>query len=229
MKSALAAFLGILVTASLFAALALLQGERIKGVYIPLKGVSIEFVREVEEPPKARERLEERRRMVDVVYKKPKVFSFDKLLESPFRKKAILERFPMEKILFDFSVNPELKFGLKIPPPPSNPFKGSSPKGSMGHVGDGLGMEQPPVLISSLKPSYPYRARRLGVEGVVVVKMLVGEDGRVKKVKILKADPPGFFEDAVISAVKSWRFVPAKEDGKPVPCWVVKPIRFRLD
>ncbi len=100
-----------------------------------------------------------------------------------------------------------------------------SPKPGVGH---GIYGDSSPVLVSYVKPFYPFRAREMGIEGVVVVKLLVDEKGRVKKVKVLKSSPPGVFERSVISAVRSWRFIPAKEDGRPVPCWVVKPIKFKL-
>lgn len=89
-------------------------------------------------------------------------------------------------------------------------------------------VDDPPSLRTS-SIEYPDRARQRDIEGSVRVTVLVGTDGRVKKLQILEANPPGVFEDAVREAVPNWTFNPARYRGRPVEAWVTIPIPFRLN
>lgn len=72
------------------------------------------------------------------------------------------------------------------------------------------------IALVRINPLYPMRARRLGQEGYVKVRVHVGKDGKPKKVEILEAQPPGVFERSVIRALKRWKFKPKTVGGKPV-------------
>lgn len=68
--------------------------------------------------------------------------------------------------------------------------------------------------VSTPPPSYPAAARAAGITGKVVVRLTIDESGAVKDAKIVKGDPN--FDDAVLAAVKGWKYEPAKhQDGKP--------------
>ena len=101
------------------------------------------------------------------------------------------------------------------PPPPKTRF-------NMDEV------DRKPVSVSAMQPVYPYRARRMAIEGFVDVKFLVDRDGKTRDVTILKAKPDGVFEKSVKSALTRWRFNPAIKDGKPVETWVMTTVRFVL-
>lgn len=73
----------------------------------------------------------------------------------------------------------------------------------------------------------PAAARARNLSGRVVLSLLIGADGRVKAVKVLQADPPGVFEDAVIAAVRGWEFSPATYRDRPVEVWATLPIEFQ--
>ena len=75
----------------------------------------------------------------------------------------------------------------------------------------------------------PERAKQREIEGEVRVSVLVGRDGRVKRMKVLEASPPGVFEEVVLNTVGNWTFRPASYDGEPVESWVTIPIPFRLN
>lgn len=75
-------------------------------------------------------------------------------------------------------------------------------------------------------PAYPDDARKQGIEALVVVKFVVGEDGEVSDVKIVKGHP--LFDEVVLAAVRSWSFEPATLDGKPVRMARMVKIPFRL-
>ena len=61
---------------------------------------------------------------------------------------------------------------------------------------------------------YPDRARAARIEGVVVVRYDVTANGAVVNAVVEAADPPGYFEDAALAVVRSWRFRPPVEAGE---------------
>jgi TonB family protein len=79
------------------------------------------------------------------------------------------------------------------------------------------------------KPHYPYVARRRGYEGIVVLKVLVMEDGRVGEIRIEESSGFEILDEAAIKSVRKWVFSPAKRNGIPVSSWVKIPIRFELN
>ena len=79
------------------------------------------------------------------------------------------------------------------------------------------------------KPPYPLLARRMGAEGVVVLRVLVRDDGSVAKVVVAKSSGFVMLDEAAAKTVRAgWRFIPARLNGKPVESWVDVPIRFVL-
>jgi protein TonB len=74
---------------------------------------------------------------------------------------------------------------------------------------------------------YPDIARRNGVEGQVLVGVLVGKDGRPEKTQVIESDNE-LLNQAAISAVRETVFTPAIQNGTPVRLWVRIPIVFKL-
>ena len=88
---------------------------------------------------------------------------------------------------------------------------------------------RPMQLVSGAGPVYPVAAKAEGMEGNVVVRYGVSIDGRVINARIDSAEPAGMFEDAAITAVRSWRYNPALRDGEPVAVEnVISVVRFKL-
>ena len=77
-------------------------------------------------------------------------------------------------------------------------------------------------------PQYPRQARRLGKEGVVVLKLFIDENGRLVNVQVVKDPGYGLAEAAAVEAVKSSSFQPAKHIGTPVACRCLLPVKFVL-
>lgn len=84
----------------------------------------------------------------------------------------------------------------------------------------------PPEPISRVAPVYPERAREARVGGVVIVKALVGTDGRVRATRIARSIAE--LDSAAIACVKQWRFKPATSSGVPIASWTDVPVRFLL-
>ena len=79
-------------------------------------------------------------------------------------------------------------------------------------------------------PPYPLVARRLGVEGVVLLEVVVAPDGRPAEVRVLRSSGFAPLDDSAAATVRQrWRFLPARRGGTAVQSRVTVPIRFRLD
>ena len=63
---------------------------------------------------------------------------------------------------------------------------------------------------------YTEEARQAGLEGTVVLDLIVGEDGRVREVKVVQGLGGGLSE-AAVAALKGCHFTPGERDGRPVP------------
>jgi TonB family protein len=84
-----------------------------------------------------------------------------------------------------------------------------------------------PVMISVEKPSYTEKARDNRVKGNVVMRVLVGADGTVKDVRIVRGLPDGLNEEAIKSMYKA-RFKPATRNGQPIEFWITTEATFNL-
>jgi len=75
---------------------------------------------------------------------------------------------------------------------------------------------------------YPEIARKAGIEGRVIVNVLVSEKGHVVQTKIMKSLGHSGCDDAAVSAIRSVKWKPAMQRDKPVKVWVAIPVIFRL-
>jgi protein TonB len=91
---------------------------------------------------------------------------------------------------------------------------------------DYVAYEKEPELVSPPQPVYPDIAREAGVEGTVLVRVLVGEDGFVKEQMIVQSVP--MLDEAAAQAAADAVFKPALQKDKPVAVWMVIPIEFQL-
>ena len=81
---------------------------------------------------------------------------------------------------------------------------------------------------NALQPPYPAAEIRSGNTGRVVIKVLIGTDGRVKQVERVSAASDAFFAAAERQALTKWRFKPATSDGTPIEQWKTMALRFEL-
>jgi len=87
-------------------------------------------------------------------------------------------------------------------------------------------VEEKPNIITQAIPVYPEIARQAGMEGDVIVEMVIGIDGKVQSVQILRGPP--VFHDAARQAGMKMTFSPAKQNDRPVRVKVSQRISFRL-
>lgn len=100
---------------------------------------------------------------------------------------------------------------------------GKGPSRFEGEFGNGNG----PRFAKRITPTYPPQARKLGKEGVVLLRLAIDESGKLKAVEVLQSAGQLFDEEAM-QALKSSSFLPATADGRPVPSLAVIRIRFSL-
>ena len=78
------------------------------------------------------------------------------------------------------------------------------------------------------KPFYPAAARRRGMQGQVLLRVEVNVRGKVSNIELKKSSGYRLLDDAAITTVKQWRFIPAKNHNKLVTSVVEIPVRFEL-
>ena len=78
------------------------------------------------------------------------------------------------------------------------------------------------------KPAYPAMSRRLGEQGKVVVRVLIGVDGSAQAAELRQSSGHARLDQAALDVVRQWRYVPGKRGGVPEPMWFNVPITFVL-
>lgn len=99
--------------------------------------------------------------------------------------------------------------------------RGAGHSGS-GSYGSGLDSRGLPL------PEYPPESKRRHEEGTVEFEVEVSMSGDVASVKIAKTSGYPRLDDAALAAIRTARFAPATEDGKPIAANVIVPFRFIL-
>jgi len=88
--------------------------------------------------------------------------------------------------------------------------------------------DTPPRPKHIVKPRYPEIAKKAGIEGTVILQLLVDVTGKVLKTKVLKGLTPDI-NKAAQQAAYATTFYPAKQRDKAVKVWVSYPVRFILE
>ena len=96
----------------------------------------------------------------------------------------------------------------------------------MGRGGGGVSAR--PLGGYQVKPRYPEAARRQGIEGTVLLKMHITEQGRVEEVQVERSAGHQELDQAAMEAVRRWRFEPARRTGEAVAVWVIIPVEFKI-
>jgi protein TonB len=78
------------------------------------------------------------------------------------------------------------------------------------------------------RPEYPRTAREAGWEGTVVLQVLVLPDGTAGTVTLHKTSGYSVLDEAALSAVRGWKFIPAMDGNFPIRSMVRMPVRFDL-
>jgi protein TonB len=83
--------------------------------------------------------------------------------------------------------------------------------------------------LNNPSPSYPAISRRLGEQGKVVIRVLIGKDGKPQQGDIHQSSGYARLDQAALRAVMGWRYVPGQRDGMAQDMWFNVPINFALN
>lgn len=78
------------------------------------------------------------------------------------------------------------------------------------------------------KPPYPAVSRRMGEEGMVILSVHILATGQVAEIRLKKSSGYPRLDNAAMSTVKKWRYLPARQGNTPIPFWHTQAIRFSL-
>jgi len=114
------------------------------------------------------------------------------------------------------------EFLASQPPPPPWVREGTTLANPV-HIGGAI---QATVKIYDVRPVYPAIAQSAKVTGVVNVEAIIGPEGRIDQVRVVKSVP--LLDQAAMDAVKEWRFTPTVVNGVAVPVIITAMLSFTL-
>jgi TonB family protein len=85
----------------------------------------------------------------------------------------------------------------------------------------------PPSLISKTEPDYSEEARKARLQGMVRLRIVVDTHGDARDIQVSQTLGLGL-DDRAIEAVKKWKFLPGKVNGKPAAVVAYVEVNFRL-
>jgi protein TonB len=87
----------------------------------------------------------------------------------------------------------------------------------------------PKLIKGSVKLKYPSFLKKAGIQGTVVLWLLIDETGQVRKVQVQKSSGNKALDDSAVRAYQRARFTPAMSRDRPVKVWVQYPVQFKLN
>jgi TonB family protein len=111
------------------------------------------------------------------------------------------------------------------PPPPPPPPAGDKTFGDPMAIRVGGGIA-PPRKVVHVDPVYPAEAKDARAQGVVILEVLIGVDGKVEQTKVLRSIP--LFDQAAVDAVRQWEFTPTLLNGEPKKVIMTVTVNFTL-
>jgi periplasmic protein TonB len=82
------------------------------------------------------------------------------------------------------------------------------------------------LLVKKVTPEYPPIAKQAHVQGSVILRAVIGKDGKVENVQPESGSP--LLASAAVNAVKQWKYKPYVLDGSPVEVETTVTVNFRL-
>src|SRR5262245_26299860 len=107
--------------------------------------------------------------------------------------------------------------------------KGDGTGGGSVGSGDALSGPARPMGGYQVKPRYPESARKVGAQGITLLKLRVLENGKVGEVQIEQSAGHPDLDMEAADAVKKWLFEPARTGKQPIAVWVLLPVKFELN
>lgn len=125
----------------------------------------------------------------------------------------------------DADVEEDIDIAETLPDDFNTPPPTMSTGGGTGN--EFVAFDTKPEIVQYVPPQYSEFAREAGLEGLVMVDVLVGTDGRVKDARVSRS-VHAVLDEAALSAARRARFTPGKQRNIPVEVWVTLPYNFTL-
>ena len=91
-------------------------------------------------------------------------------------------------------------------------------------------VDELPVALTPMRAPYPDTAKALGLEGTVILNLLIDTTGSVRLVEFEQhaEEPVPILDKSAVLTAKKSKWNPATKDGQPVQAWVRVPFEFKL-
>lgn len=139
---------------------------------------------------------------------------------------------PMPLAVADPTPSPNAPVGVTTPAPPVPPAPPAPAPAAPPAAPAAPSMQLPSSDASYLqnpKPPYPPISRRLNEQGKSIIRVLIGIDGSPQKAEITKSSGYDRLDQAAMTTVMRWRYVPGKRNGVPEEMWFNVPINWVLE
>lgn len=115
-----------------------------------------------------------------------------------------------------------------LPGGTGNAATGSPGRAAPAAAAPGPAYDERPRVLKKVEPEYPRLAKMTGVEGVVVLLILIDESGNIEEIEVVKSLGNTGCDEAAVKAVEQWHFAPAMRQGQPIAARVTLPVLFNL-
>ena len=140
---------------------------------------------------------------------------------------------PMPVAVADATPAPAAPTGIATPQPPAPPVDAPAVQPSPAPAPPAPPRIELPssdaAYLNNPRPSYPAISKRMGEQGKVVLRVLIGTDGVPQKVEVNQSSGFDRLDRQAQDAVMRWRFVPGKRNGVPEAMWNLVPVNFVLE
>ena len=148
------------------------------------------------------------------------------------KKEPVVPPAPQPLAVRDAPPAPDAPVGATSPPAPLPPLAAPVAPAPSAPVAAPARVELPisdADYLQNPKPPYPALSKRLGEQGKVVVRVLIGVDGLPQQAQVQQSSGYERLDQAARATALKWRYVPGKRGGVPEPMWVNVPINFVLE
>ena len=144
---------------------------------------------------------------------------------------------PRPMAIADPTPAPNAPTGVLTPPPPAPPIDAPVAEAPAPSAPPAAPPAPPRIVLPSSdadylqnpRPAYPLMSKRLGEQGKVIVRVYIGADGLPQRAEIGKSSGYDRLDQAAISSVMRWKFVPGKRNGVAEAMWNNVPFNWVLE
>ena len=103
--------------------------------------------------------------------------------------------------------------------------RATTPRGALVDLSE---VDSAPASLTRKLPAYSMQARQMRLQGTVVLKVLVNEQGTVDQVVVSSGIDGAGLNEATAKAAQQWTYRPATKDGVPVKVWITEQVNFKI-